>query len=80
MNLSRGFFRLWLVASLVWYASFAAVLARDYFECLSPGLKLASCYQIVGLPPVGACAFIILWPFILIAAGLTGRWIRRGFR
>jgi len=78
MAWSRGFFRLWVVSTILWLG-FAWQRESDW---LSHNARLYREYGIPGAPSIdrGEIVIIVAMPVVVLVLGLVLRWILSGFR
>jgi hypothetical protein len=81
-TMRRGFFRLWLVLSIIWFATGAWLLWDDLTGNLRPE-ELAA-HVIFGQPlperTIHALELVLLPQLGLLVLGCAGVWVVRGFR
>jgi hypothetical protein len=80
MNLRRGFFRLWIVATILWIAVVTWILWDRFFDpwedfpATAPSVQETLKYE-----RLHAAALIVMPPISLFVFGLVGLWVVRGF-
>ena len=89
MSWTRGFSRLWLVATVAWLCICLFILKRgpDQLGSLECALELAAhnvqnfwCQHLGDASPFRALAIIIGPPVAMLASGVGIGWVLKGFR
>lgn len=91
MGLVRGFFRLWLLATVVWIGVMTWLFYDQIFYCVDGDIR--SFFDNIGLPmncenatksfrrsPIHAIVLIVVPPAALLLFGCAVGWVVRGFR
>jgi hypothetical protein len=84
MNWSRGLFRGWVVVSVLWLATVGAAFAAAWIEAASWDAVAPRVVAETAAERrdrlMGWAALALAPPAALLALGLVGAWVARGFR